>query len=147
MGILSSFISGKLYNYLVNKRVLIILGIIIVILAATNFILDIKKPRNENKIISPLGKSFSIDSVVKKHENPKYLTYGYLPYWSIDQEKYFQYDKLTDISYFGLYINSDGSFKTLTEDGEPNPGYDTWKNDDRLNKIIENMDKFEEEDI
>ncbi|OGC49348.1 hypothetical protein A3F07_02840 [candidate division WWE3 bacterium RIFCSPHIGHO2_12_FULL_38_15] len=136
MGILSSFISGKLYNYLVNKRVLIILGIIIVILAATNFILDIKKPRNENKIISPLGKSFSIDSVVKKHENPKYLTYGYLPYWSLGQAKYFQYDKLTDISYFGLYINSNGSFRTLTEDGEPNPGYDTWKNDKNLNEII-----------
>ena len=132
----------KLYNNLVNKRIIIAFAILIGILAASNIILELKKPSVSSKIISPLGKSFSIDSVVKKHENPKYLTYGYLPYWSIDQEKYFQYDKLTDISYFGLYINSDGSFKTLTEDGEPNPGYDTWKNDDRLNKIIENANRY-----
>ena len=133
---------GRLYNYFVKKFFFIALGILVGLLAAGTIFIKLNKNTAKSQIISPLGKSFSISSVTKKHENPKYLTYGYLPYWTLEQEKYFQYDKLTDISFFGLYINDDGSFKTVTEEGDPNPGYNTWRNSKTLSKIIDAADKY-----
>lgn len=96
--------------------------------------------RKYTTFISPLGRSFSI-LAMQKRENPKYTVYGYLPYWSIENIKYLQPDKLTDIAYFGIYLNADGSFRTTLEDGSREPGYDLWKNNTTLKMLITNCEK------
>jgi spore germination protein YaaH len=49
-------------------------------------------------------------------------------------------DKLTDIAYFGLYLDGDGNFVTEIEGGGGNmvtePGYENWKNNEDLNNLI-----------
>lgn len=50
--------------------------------------------------------------------------------------EYLQMDKLTDIAYFGLHLNADGTFKKVLEDGTAEPGYNSWKNNDKLGKLI-----------
>lgn len=87
-------------------------------------------------ILSPIGNSFSIFSLLKEKQKPKKIIYGYLPYWSSEQSKFLQLDKLTDIAYFGIYINADGSLMELLEDGTAEPGLRTWREDEALDKFI-----------
>jgi spore germination protein len=92
--------------------------------------------------ISPLGNSFSLLSKIGENkEKPKYLVYGYLPYWSMERVQYLQLDKLTDIAYFGLRIEKDGTFRKVIEDGLPEPGYAIWKNSKTLKKLISDAKK------
>lgn len=93
------------------------------------------------KLISPFTNKSSIFSFFLKKPRPKNLIYGYLPYWSIDKAEYMQFDKLTDIAYFGLYINSDGTFMKILEDGTTEPGYNNWHNNEDLTKLIDNAQK------
>lgn len=97
----------------------------------------------KNSISSPLANSISISSLLKTiNQNKKHVVYGYLPYWSLDKAKYLQMNNLTDIAYFGLYINEDGSFKTRDEEGNTDPGYAHWKDDENLLKIIADAQKY-----
>ncbi len=93
------------------------------------------------KHISPLGKSFSAYRYNKQTGHPSKIVYGYLPYWSLASAKYVQFDKLTDIAYFGLKIQSDGNFKTLEEDGSLEPGYQAWKRNEDLTKLINSANR------
>ena len=68
-------------------------------------------------IISPLSSNKSVFAFSTKDEKPKKIIYGYLPYWSLEKIKYLQLDKLTDIAYFGLYLDKDGNF-IKTKEGE-----------------------------
>jgi spore germination protein YaaH len=68
--------------------------------------------------------------------------YGYLQYWTLDKIKYFQLDKLTDIAYFGLNINADGTFRKVIDDGTGDPGYDTWRNSEELTNLIEKVKPY-----
>jgi spore germination protein YaaH len=114
-----------------------------------------KEVRSKNTL-TPFAQTLDILSMFsnKNTQKPRYTVYGYLPYWSIAEHKNFQYDKLTDIAYFGLYLNKDGSFRkysklddedsketaATTEDetnGIYDPGYNNWINNEDLNKIIQ----------
>jgi spore germination protein YaaH len=86
-------------------------------------------------ILSPISKSFSILAFTSKRTPPNKIVYGYLPYWTIKDGKYLQMDKLTDIAYFGLYLDENGDFIRY-ENGETNPGYNNWLNNEDLDKII-----------
>jgi spore germination protein len=89
-----------------------------------------------NKILRPMGNSFSIMSMLKSRHTPKKVIYGYLPYWSIPDSQYIQLDKLTDIAYFGVYLNEDGTFMEKLEDGTTEPGYLAWRENDNLDELI-----------
>jgi len=89
-----------------------------------------------SKILRPMGNSFSIMSLLKTRHTPKKVIYGYLPYWSIPDTQYIQLDKLTDIAYFGVYLNDDGSFMEKLEDGSTEPGYLTWQENEELDELI-----------
>ncbi|MFA6981843.1 MAG: glycosyl hydrolase family 18 protein [Patescibacteria group bacterium] len=118
---------------MIRKSILILASVVVV---ATFLFFFIKKPESEGALISPLGKSFSIFAFEKKEERPTAIIYGYLPYWSLDKAEFFQYDKLTDIAYFGLHINADGSFLKSTEEGETEPGLNNWRNSEALDEVI-----------
>lgn len=53
---------------------------------------------------------------------------GFLPYWRIDDSKYTQLDLITEINYFGLFVNGDGEFITVYN-GETNPGKREWESE------------------
>ena len=90
-------------------RIVAVIFSLVIILAVTgSFLKNISK---QEKLLYPFSKNSDIFSFLTPHKKPKYRVYGYLPYWSLDSAKYIQYDKLTDIAYFGLYINPDGTFK------------------------------------
>jgi len=93
-------------------------------------------------ILSPISRSFSILAFSNKREPPKKMIYGYLPYWSLEKGKYLQYDKLTDIAYFGLHIDEKGDFLKI-KNGETVPGYNHWKNSKELDDIIANAKKYD----
>ena len=114
------------------------------ILAIVTFvvILVLKKSNPDLKIISPLAKSFSLLSYNGRREPPKKIIYGYLPYWTLKDEKYLQYDKLTDIAYFGIHIQEDGNFLKIV-DGEYEPGYNNWVNNEKVLEVIENSKKYD----
>jgi len=110
------------------------------IVFSLNFYLNKKDP--DLRILSPVSQSFSILSFSNKREPPKKVIYGYLPYWSLEKAKYIQYDKLTDIAYFGLHIDEKGDFLKV-QNGETVPGYNHWKNSKELEKVIENSKKYD----
>jgi spore germination protein YaaH len=97
------------------------------------YLLNQKSP---SKILSPLGNSFSIFSMFNHSHKPKKIVYGYLPYWSVPDAQYLQLNKITDIAYFGIYINEDGTLTETLEDGTTEPGLATWRKDKDLDKFI-----------
>ncbi len=111
---------------------------VVILLAFMTF--NLKLNSKVQKLFSPFSQSDSILSFFTSRKKPSYVVYGYLPYWTLDSSKYLQMDKLTDIAYFGLYINKDGNFKTTTVNDQgntiPEPGYDKWKNDRGLADLI-----------
>jgi spore germination protein YaaH len=92
---------------------------------------------SKTEVLDPLAKSKSIFSYfLKQKPKPKKIIFGYLPYWSIDKLKYMQLDKLTDIAYFGLYLNGDGTFMETVEDGTAEQGHYVWRNSKDLADFI-----------
>lgn len=53
-------------------------------------------------------------------------TIGFLPYWRIDESKYTRFDLITEINYFGLFVNGNGEFIKVVN-GETNPGAREWE--------------------
>ena len=124
-------------------RIVAVIFSLVIILAVTgSFLKNISK---QEKLLYPFSKNSDIFSFLTPHKKPKYRVYGYLPYWSLDSAKYLQYDKLTDIAYFGLYINPDGTFKEKVLDDEGyeilEPGYKNWKENKTVDEIISNAKK------
>ncbi|OGC78045.1 hypothetical protein A2619_03120 [candidate division WWE3 bacterium RIFOXYD1_FULL_39_9] len=87
-------------------------------------------------VLSPISKSANIFSFFKKTTRPEKIVYGYLPYWALDDAEYIQMDKITDIAYFGVYLNEDGTFMTTLDDGTAEPGYNNWRNNEDLTALI-----------
>lgn len=101
----------------------------------------IKNSNSAQKLLYPIVKPINILSFLGTHKKPSYMVYGYLPYWMLDSSKYLRLEKLTDIAYFGIYINSDGTFKKtiIDDDGVlvTEPGYRNWKENEDLKKLIQ----------
>jgi spore germination protein len=72
----------------------------------------------------------------KKEKRPKKIVYGYLPYWTLNKKDFIQYNRLTDIAFFGLHIDSDGTFRTVNEEGQTLPGYAAWRENEQLDAVI-----------
>ena len=124
------------------RIVAVIFSLVIILAIIGSFLKNIGK---QEKLLYPFSKNSDIFSFLTPHKKPKYRVYGYLPYWSLDSAKYIQYDKLTDIAYFGLYINPDGTFKEKVLDDEGyeilEPGYKNWKENKTVDEIISNAKK------
>lgn len=96
--------------------------------------------QESGNVISPLGSSFSVNTLGARSQNQDYLVYGYLPYWTVSETENFDLSVLTDIAYYGLYINANGTFMKTQQNGEgetiSNPGYDFWRNSAELSNFI-----------
>ena len=125
-----------------KKELKILISILILSVVLFSILLFLRKTDGEYKIVSPFSDSSDVFSFFSKtHERPKRIIYGYLPYWSIEKIKYLQLDKLTDIAYFGLYLNKDGTFAETTEGADGStiyePGFKNWNENVDLDKLIE----------
>ncbi len=111
-----------------------------VVLGTGNWALKLEPVKKywQKEIVSPTSNAFSLLAYFsgKRTEKPDYLVYGFLPYWTIDQSKHLQLDKLTDIAYFGLYLKKDGTFLKTLPEGGTEPGYNNWRNNKDLDELI-----------
>ncbi|MBU1016715.1 MAG: glycosyl hydrolase family 18 protein [Patescibacteria group bacterium] len=126
-------------------RILILLFLALtVILGAMSFIVqrrgsgDVYSPVIEVK--NPSGPFRFIEKIFKASaiEKPSKTVFGFLPYWSLSEEKNLDYQTLTDIAYFALYVDGKGNFITRTEDGTSEPGYLAWKEGNTIKTVIKN---------
>jgi len=73
------------------------------------------------------------------------IVYGYLPYWNIGKTAV--QPELTDLSYFGLTLQADGTFQTRAADGYLEPGYSRLNSETLLTLLdahrANNRDGFE----
>ncbi len=106
---------------------------IFLLLGTSWYLKSIKISKN---VLYPLGTSYSVLSAKDTRIRPSHVVYGFLPYWMIENTEYLQVDKLTDIAYFALHINPDGTIQKLTEEGTAEPGYNNWRNNDALPQLI-----------
>ena len=97
--------------------------------------LFINEQKGRGGFLSPISLKPGIFSFFKKQEKPKRIIFGYLPWWSIEKSSNFQMDKLTDIAYFGLYIDEKGNFRSEDENGKLG-SYENWYENEELDKII-----------
>ena len=117
--------------------IFVILLALFISLASINFYAKQSARNVKTEVLDPLAKSKNIFSYfLRQKPKPKKIIFGYLPYWSIENLKYTQLDKLTDIAYFGLYVEADGTFMTKVEDGTAEPGYNAWRNNKDLADFI-----------
>jgi len=84
----------------------------------------------------PLGQTYSVLAASTSINSDRYVIYGFLPYWVLSETEYLQLDKLTDIAYFALSIDEDGTIRTKDRQGFIDPGYNKWKNSEKLHKLI-----------
>ncbi len=124
-----------------RKELKIILPIFLLSILLFLVLYSIKQDGGNYKTVSPFSKNSNIFSFFSNsREKPKKIIYGYLPYWNISTINYLQLDKITDIAYFGLYLNGNGTFKEMVEgeDGSiiKEPGYLNWKTSEDVNKLI-----------
>jgi len=52
---------------------------------------------------------------------------GFLPYWQLESAKYIKPELLSEINYFSLDVDSDGTIKDVVN-GEKDPGHRGWEN-------------------
>jgi spore germination protein YaaH len=126
------------YNTIVKREIIITVLILFGALTLGLFGRYLGGIKISDPIVSPFGNSFSVYSFLSEErvEKPDYIVYGFLPYWRLEKIKYLHLDKLTDIAYFGLNINPDGSIKKTTKEGTIDPGYNQWKNNPNLDELI-----------
>ena len=108
------------------KLIILYVGIINIVLLGIFFLL---RSSIVYEINSPIGATVQVLSSLF-HDKPTKTVYGYLPYWMLENAKYLQYDKLTDIAYFGLKLDQYGEFDAS------DPGYQAWLTDKRVEDVI-----------
>ena len=88
--------------------------------------------------------SYYLEHMKKPHSKMQKETIGFLPYWRIADSRYTRQDLITEINYFGLFVNGDGEFITVYN-GETNPGKREWDSQtikDLITKTHINGNKF-----
>ena len=99
------------------------------------FLNNIKASKNS---LHPIANSFSVlGGNSKEFIKAKYSVYGFLPYWSLENSKYIQIDKLTDIAYFSLSIEPNGKITRILDDGTEEPGYTYWRKSKALKDLVQ----------
>ncbi len=104
-----------------KKVVLLLLIILILGLLSSFFYFKTTYPAT-----SPLKSAgYYIQHLLNPRKELGKETIGFLPYWRIEDSKFTKLDLITEINYFGLFLNGDGEFITVVN-GETNPGKREW---------------------
>ena len=125
-------------------KTILVLFLVVTILGG--FSLYISKLDYKNHPLTPYSSSFDILSLFKERKKPAYRIYGYLPYWNLENMEFLELDRLTDVAYFGIYINGRGDFVKTMEDEDgiwvAEPGYRNWKENEKVTQLIQASKKF-----
>lgn len=126
-------------------KTILVLFLIVAILGGVS--LYISRLDYKNHPLTPYSSSFDILALFKERKKPAYRIYGYLPYWSLDNLEYLELDRLTDVAYFGIYIDGEGNFVKTVEDADgiwiAEPGYRNWKENEKVKQLIQACKKFD----
>lgn len=117
-----------------KKEIALIIVIFIISGILLISIIILNRLHINKRFLSPFGQSFGLLSFIFNKEKPGTIVYGYIPFWNMDKAKYIQMDRITDIAYFGLNLDSNGTFK---DDG----AYYIWRESKTLKELIENSTK------
>ncbi|HVF69143.1 MAG TPA: glycosyl hydrolase family 18 protein [Xanthomonadales bacterium] len=80
-------------------------------------------------LTSPLKSSvYFMQHIIKPHAKMQKETIGFLPYWRLDDIQHIRLDLITEVNYFGLFVNGEGEFVTVVN-GETNPGKREWESE------------------
>lgn len=118
-----------------QKYIKLVSSLYAFILALVIFNLLTFRTARSHKPITPIDEGFSVLAATD-HKIKDYTVYGFLPYWKLGEIPFIQTDTLTDIAYFALTINSDGSLQKRTSEGYVDPGYNQWRNNKQLAAFI-----------
>ena len=119
-----------------NIKAIITGSIYIVALALFGSNIYLGNIKISNDITQPLGTSYSVLAAVDERKPAEYYVYGFIPYWTLHQAEHMQVEKLTDIAYFALQINADGTIRQYNDEGFYEPGYNNWRDNEELDKLI-----------
>ncbi len=120
-----------------QKYIRLVTGLYAFILALVIFNLLTFRSARSHKPLTPIDEGFSVLAATDKKAKD-YTVYGFLPYWKLGEIPFIQTDSLTDIAYFALSINSDGTIQKRTSEGYTEPGYNQWRNSEQLDRFIKN---------
>jgi len=125
-------------------KTILVLFLIVTILGGVS--LHISKLSYKNHPLTPYSSSFDILSLFKERKKPAYRIYGYLPYWTLEKLEFIELDRLTDVAYFGIYIDGEGNFVKTVQDAEgiwiAEPGYRNWKENEKVTQLADACKKF-----
>ncbi|MFZ5424852.1 MAG: glycosyl hydrolase family 18 protein [Patescibacteria group bacterium] len=93
-------------------------------------------------LLKPQGNKFKVLTSGTEYPISDGVIYGFLPYWTIEEANYIQLSKLTDIAYFALQVEANGHIKKLGQDGNLDPGYNNWVNNETLNTLIAKSKRY-----
>jgi spore germination protein YaaH len=106
-----------------RKIIFILVILMIVLIAAFGAHLARKYPTT-----SPLKSGlYFVYNLLSPHKDMKKEVLGFMPYWRIDDINYIRHDLVTDVNYFGLFVDNNGGIVKVV-DGETNPGWREWNN-------------------
>jgi spore germination protein YaaH len=71
---------------------------------------------------------YVIESVIYPHAKLEKHVLGFLPYWRLDDLQHIRPSHLSEINYFSLTANADGSIAKVV-DGQTDPGWRSWQSD------------------
>src|SRR5476649_1268552 len=75
---------------------------------------------------SPLNSAYYLfQSLLHPHAKMKQKVIGFLPYWRLADSQYTKFDLMSEINYFSLTVDNDGSFKQV-ENNQEDPGWHGW---------------------
>jgi len=127
----------------IDAQIGILKRLIIVTVILGILFLFVEDKSKEHRVLSPFKQQSHLFAILEtKKNNRENVVYGYLPWWSVEDVDYLQLDKLTDVAYFGVYLNSDGSFKKVIDGGINEPGYSRWVNSPKLAEFIKKAKKY-----
>ena len=132
-----------------KKSIVFVIAIVLLITFAFIYTLILRK---DNEFYVPVIESNSkstafsflesVFGITYNIEKPKNIVYGFLPYWSLDEAKNIDYQVLTDIAYFSLYVDGGGNFIKTTEDGTAEPGYLAWTEGKTIDNVIKQAKRY-----
>ncbi|MGI8420285.1 MAG: glycosyl hydrolase family 18 protein [Candidatus Levyibacteriota bacterium] len=104
------------------KRLLLLL-VILLIISTTGLYLYLEKRYPETKPMTSL-KYFAEHLLIPHAKLHKYVI-GFLPYWQLDTMQYLRPQDLSEINYFSLTADSDGTLQTENQ-GNAERGWSDW---------------------
>ena len=120
-----------------KKKILALISLYVALIPIIGFNIYLRKIKVKTAIVTPKGKSFSVLSASTQYAPTQKVIYGFLPYWTLAETEYLHTYKLTDISYFALHVEKDGTIRKKLEDGSDHPGYLIWRESENLTELME----------